>query len=265
MMRSLRVCAQFLYRDLYVFSSDILFYVSNYALIYPLCYMLTFAYLMPETVMANTEAKELFVLTMLSGNVVFLMINMSWKLVSPLLYDMESTKVIQFQMMHLHPYAVLFEHVLFFTCFSFCFLAPFFAVGKITLGDLLDISHINWPALLLMTLLGCLFTVTYCLCAVMIMKSSKQTGSFWVRFTIPLTIMGGFWVSWHTADTFWPLLGRILLANPFIYATEGIRRAVTGSDTYFSIPLCAVMLTIFSLAFFTGACWFMRKKLDPVL
>ena len=62
-----------------------------------------------------------------------------------------------------------------------------------------------------------------------------------------------------------PLLGYLMLLNPCMYITEGLRQVLTGSSTYFSAWICIGMLLCFACSFFICSCYFFKKQMDPVL
>jgi ABC-type polysaccharide/polyol phosphate export permease len=96
------------------------------------------------------------------------------------------------------------------------------------------------------------------------MKNTRQISGLWIRVNIPLFVLGGFWVPWFTIFQVSNIAGYIVLLNPFIYVTEGLRRAITGSEFYFSIPTCIIGLLGFSALFYATACYAFNKKMDPV-
>ncbi len=264
MLATLRVFWAFLLRDIYVYSKRISFYLSNYLILYPLIFIIAFGYLVPRTLMYQSENADIFMITLLSGNVLLITLKMFSLITSPMLYDFVGNRYIDFEITRLKPKLVLLKTIIFNTCFAFIFLSPFFFICKLILRDNFNIPYVSWPAVLLITFLSCLCLASYVLFAMCVMKGPRQIGSFWIRVNIPLFVLGGFWVPWFTMFQVSKLLGYATLANPFIYVTEGLRRALTGSELYFSIPTCSIALLLFSVAFYFGACHFFNKKMDPV-
>lgn len=261
---TLRVFFAFLQRDIYVFTKRLSFYATNFLLLYPVNFIITFGYLAPKTLMHNPESAHLLMITLLSGNVLLIILNMVGNFTNPMLYDFTTTRYIDFQITHLPAKLILLKTIVFNTIFSFLFLSPFFVICKLVLRDNFHIPQVSWPAVLLMTFLSCLCLSSYMLFATCYMQGPRSIGSFWIRVNIPLFVLGGFWVPWFTMFQVSPALGYVTLANPFIYVTEGLRRALTGSEQFFSIATCSIALIIFAVVFYIGACYYFDKKMDPV-
>ncbi|MEX0849004.1 MAG: ABC transporter permease [Candidatus Dependentiae bacterium] len=264
MIAHLQIFLAFLWRDFYVYSKRISFYLINYTVLYPLNYIITFGYLVPKTIMHGADNADVFMITLLSGNVLLIILNITFNLTSTLLYDRETTHYIDFQITRLGPSLILLEHIIFNTLFAFVFLSPFFFICKIILGESFDTNQTSWAYVILITFLSCLCIASYTLCAICIMKSTRQISSLWIRVNIPLFVLGGFWVPWFTIFQVSNIAGYIVLLNPFIYVTEGLRRAITGSELYFSIPTCVIGLLGFSFLFYITAYYSFNKKMDPV-
>ncbi len=264
MHNTLGVFLQFFYRDIYVYAKRIRFYITNYLLIYPVIYITSMVYLSPNTYALGDNTTVLMI-SLLSGNLVLLMLNLAFNIISPMLFDREYTHFVDYQIRHLQPYAFLAQQVLFTTLFSFMLVLPFFPIGKLLLWHSLDLSHTSWPLLIILLLCATLCCSTYTMLAVCAMSNIKQIKTFWVRVSIPLFVLGGFWAPWHTIYEASPLLGYLMLLNPCMYITEGLRQVLTGSSTYFSAWICIGMLLCFACSFFICSCYFFKKQMDPVL
>jgi ABC-2 type transport system permease protein len=263
MNHTLAVFLEFMYRDMYVYAKRIRFYITNYVLLYPFIYIMCYAYLTPNTYkLADTTC--VLMISLLSGNLLLILLNLSFSLISPMLFDRQQTRFIDYQIRHLPPYAFLAQQITFTTLFTFLFVLPFFPVSKLLLWHSLDLSRTSWLQLIALLLFGSLCCNTYTMFAICMMSRIDQIKILWVRVSIPLFMLGGFWAPWHTIYKASPLLGYLMLLNPFIYVTEGLRFAITGSADYFSAWLCVGILVILSLAFFTSSWYFFNKRLDPV-
>ncbi len=263
MNHTFAVFLQFLYHDIYVYAKRIRFYIINYLLIYPVVFITGFAYFAPNTYMLGDNTTVLMI-SLLSGNLLLLMLNLAFNIISPMLFDREQTHFIDYQIRHLQPYAFLAQQILFTTFFSFLLVLPFFPISKLLLWHTLDLSQTSWPLLITLLLCATLCCSTYTMLAVCAMSNIQQIKTFWVRVSIPLFVLGGFWAPWHTIYETSNLLGYLMLLNPFMYVTEGLRRTITGSQNYFSAWICIGMLICFSLSFFISSCYFFKQQMDPV-
>ncbi len=264
MLVQARTLWAFLQRDIYVYRKRIRFYLSNYLILYPLNYIITFGYLAPKALMQTTEQADVLMITLLSGNLLLITLKMFSLMTSPMLYDFIGNRYIDFEIMRLKPKLVLLKTIVFNSIFAFMLLSPFFFICKLILRDNFNIPHVSWPTVLLITFLSCFCLASYVLMAMCIIKSPRQISSFWIRCNIPLFTLGGFWAPWFTMFQVSKPLGYAVMLNPFIYVTEGLRQALTGSELYFSVGTCSIALIFFSIVFYIGACYFFDKKMDPV-
>ena len=263
MNSSLKIFLQFFYRDWYVYFKRIRYYIINYCLIYPLVYSISFIYLTPQTFSLGDQT-ETVVVSLLSGNIMLVMLNITWIIISGLLYDFEYNRYIDFQIMRLQPAWVILEYISFASLFGFLFIVPFFPMSKLIVRNMLDTSHASWPQVVAVVFAGAWCCAAYTMLAVCAMKNVRQISTFWIRFSLPLFMLGGFWVPWSVTYKASPLLGNIMRLNPFMYFTEGIRRAITGSADFFSVPTCIAMLLGYAVIFYAASLYFFNKKVDPV-
>ena len=64
--------------------------------------------------------------------------------------------------------------------------------------------------------------------------------------------------------SFSPFLGRLMLLNPFVYITEGLRYALLGDPQFLPVWQCAPMLAGFTVLFTCGTWHFFKKKIDHI-
>lgn len=263
-MHTFGVASQFMYRAFYIRRKRLSFFILNYVCIYPITYIFCFAYLTPQAYELDAQAISSSVISLLSGNIVLLLLNINFNIFSPLIYDRIHTRYIDYQIRHIHPYALLAQQAIFAACFSFTMLTPFFPLSAYILGTTLNTSQTSWPLLYMVMLCGSLCCTTYTTLAVWVLTKPDQIKNFWIRFSIPLFNLGGFWAPWHTTYKTSRILGYAMLLNPFTYITEGLRYALTASSSYISAGYCMGILMLFSSLFFIGSCYFLKKRMDPV-
>jgi|GEM_PF-631752 len=256
-----RVFVQLLLRDIVVYSKRLQTYGLNFAVFYPVVYAISWGYLQINTYLAsnNSLGSILFI-----GNVLTIFTSLTFDIAFVYLYDKEHDRFIDYQMLLIKPTLVLIERIIFATLFTFIISLPFFSISKLILGNLFDVSKTNWMHLLLILLCSSLVSATYNFCAVTIMTSTKQTEHFWMRFNIPLFTLGGWWAPWFIVNSFSTFLGVLTLFNPFMYITEGLRRAITGNPHFLSIQWCCFGMLTYSLVFTVVACYYFKKRLDHI-
>lgn len=254
----------FCYRDILVYGRRWNYYALNYMLLYPLNYLISECFIAPRVLMQSASQAELFMITLLTGNVMMIMISLSFNLLSPLLYDMEQTRTIDFIMTRLTPSLYVLQRICFAaSVMSFCLL-PFFVISKCLFGSHFNTSHANWPLVMLLLSVSAWMIASYTICALSLLRSTQQFGTLWIRINIPLFVLGGFWAPWHIMYKTSALLGTLTLANPMLYVTEGLRSALTNSKQFLPAYACLIALIFFSAIFYVTACRALRTKLDPV-
>ena len=85
-----------------------------------------------------------------------------------------------------------------------------------------------------------------------------------MRVIYPLWFLGGFQFSWQAMYSFSPVLGYLLLLNPYIHAMEGMRGAILGQSGFLPFWLCMPVLFIFTLFFGWWGIVRLKKRLDFV-
>ncbi len=253
---------QFLKRDMYVLKHRIRTLAITYVVITPALYTFENAYLRANLFFAHGGSKLNMV--MFTGDLIFLLMIITYKITVDLLFDLEQTKFTHYQMSVLGPRLFLLERIVFRTMFTFVLLLPFFPIAKLLARDLLDTSNISWPLTFLILLLGSLCGTAYHQLAMCILKGSHQIGHFWSRFNITILMLGGSMFPWHTAVEFSKVFGYALLLNPFIYVTEGLRQTIIGGPEFISLKTCIAALMTFSIIFIIMGWYFFKKKTDHI-
>jgi ABC-2 type transport system permease protein len=137
-------------------------------------------------------------------------------------------------------------------------------LGKLILWNQFDLTSIVWGKLILFIVLMniVLATVTFLVSA--LVPSMDKFDTMWVRFIMPLWLLGGFQSSWLLVYNALPIFGYCLLLNPMTYLTEGTRAALLGQTGCLSFWLCCAVLIV--LGFWIAAWSFkgLKKRLDFV-
>ncbi len=82
------------------------------------------------------------------------------------------------------------------------------------------------------------------------------------HYVEPFFWTGGYYFTWHLLYTKSHFFGYLLLANPLIYATEGMRSAIFNNPESLPVWLCCLMLLAFTALAGTVGMWRMMKKID---
>ncbi len=95
-------------------------------------------------------------------------------------------------------------------------------------------------------------------------ENMSKIGSMWIRVVFPLWMLGGFQFTWEMMYAKSPLLAYVLLLNPFLYTTEGMRAAILGQSG--SLPIALSFFAGLALTFVCGCIGVSRllRRLDAV-
>ena len=129
----------------------------------------------------------------------------------------------------------------------------------------IDLSHFSLmkfiPALIMTNIMSGMFSVIAGSYVTNIMFIDR----LWTRFIYPLWYLGGSIFPFKVIWVNFPILGKILLLNPVIYATEMVRASILSPDLYL-LPywLSFSVVTIASLIFYVLGFMNMKKRLGFV-
>ena len=262
MNRSVKLFFQFFRRDAHIHFKRIKYYIVNYGLIFPCMYSLCFGYIQPNLYFETGNTA--FATLLYSGTILLPLIVLGYSLTFQLLFDLEHVQFINYQITILNPRLVLLERVIFYAIFLFLIVMPFFPISKLLLQHNLETPNISWPRLAIILFASSLCSVAYHQLAACILKSSRSISQFWSRWNSQLLIFGGFFFPWKTLTQFSTIFGYILLANPFIYMTEGIRQSIIGGPQFLSFSICLIGLLSFTIIFYVASWHFFKKRTDHI-
>lgn len=260
---SFMVFLQFLRKDFYTYRHRLLRYALNYSVIYSLIYAFSMVYLQSSLYFpgGNTyKGTMLFV-----GSTLITILVFANKITVPLLYDFEQDRYIDYQITLLSPQLVLLERIFFTSVFSFLVLLLYFPLAKLFFRNYFVTTHTSWPLFFLILYLSCLLCASYSMFIVCYLKHSSSLARVWRLVNSNLIfLLGGTFLPWHIINQFSSILGGIALLNPFLYITEGLRRATLQSPEFFSIPSCIAALVIGIVGFTVASFYAFKKKIDHI-
>ena len=95
-------------------------------------------------------------------------------------------------------------------------------------------------------------------------ETFPQIRKIWTRLIFPMWFLSGVEFPWNIVNKLSPKIAYALLANPMIYAMEGIRATVLGQANYLSFWICLPVLWLFAISFGFIAIFKLKKQLDYV-
>jgi len=260
--RTLLIVKNFIWRDLFVCFRQIKNYIVNYTIIYPVLYSFTYGYIIPNTLFDKSSLTSVSII--ITGSIVALMFTAIINFNLYTLIDFENDRHVNYQLTILNPRLVVVQKIFFSAFFVFILLTPFFVVAKLILRENLDTSNMVVSKFLLVLFLACIMCSAYVIMCLSILKGTHRTGSWWRRVNNPMLMLGGSWVPWVAIYKFSPVLSYIVLLNPIIYVTEGIRGSVLGGNMNFPYHYCIIAILIYIVIFINLAFYFFKKRTDHI-
>jgi ABC-2 type transport system permease protein len=262
-METFSIAVQFFRRDLHVYLRKLPRFCAQYAMIYPLFFGICWAYLVPHagaTGAAQSAASSIIFV----GIMLFSILPFAFAITADFLFDFEHERFIDYQLILIPAWAIIVQRIVFSTLFIFFGLLPFFPFTKLVFGQLVNLPYVSWSGTLLMMFFASFFVSAFQMAFFSYARGTMQVRHFWRRISYPMSMLGGFLVPWKVLVAFSPLIGYLVLINPYLYITEGLRSAILGTDQFFPWMMCIGALLGFGLFCMTLAVVLFRKKVDPV-
>ena len=108
-------------------------------------------------------------------------------------------------------------------------------------------AHVSWGWFFALLVSNALIYGFFSIFLSSVIENMSKIGSMWIRVVFPLWMLGGFQFTWEMMYAKSPLLAYVLLLNPFLYTTEGMRGAILGQAGSLPTAMC-----FFAGLFFAG-------------
>lgn len=258
---TLSTALQFMKRDFFVHTRRIRTWLINYAILKPILYSLYIAYVQAR-VFFGAAGDPVRGTTIFAGEMLFVIFPLSYQLIIPLLYDFEGDRFINYQIIMLKPQWVIIQKIMFSSLFTFAMALPFFPISKLLMGSNIATENTQWVSLCLFLYVCSLAASAYHMLAACTLKNGQATRMLWARISLPLIFLGGMSVPLYVIKLYSPLLTFISYANPIIYISEGLRKALLGSDLFLDLSVCTLVLLAYTAIFTWFACYYFKKRTD---
>lgn len=262
MYKKARTFLEFIYRDAYVYWQRSTSYFINYCIIYPAIFSFAIGYLQANLFFGPGSEKVGTIVFI--GHVIIIVFVLANNLTMNLLFDLEGVRFIDYQITILSPRLVLLERIIFASLFTFIMAIPFFPIAKLILMQGLVTQNTSWFFVYVLLYIGALSCAAYHQFAACVIESSRQMRSFWMRFNFIMITLGGIFTPWYITYKFSPLLGYLMLLNPLVYITDGLRQAIVGGKEFLPIWVCIIALCIFTTIFTILSWHAFKKKVDHI-
>jgi len=259
MVTQLTVFLWLLWQDIRVFFHEFFSNLFN-AIFWPTVVVLVSNYILPLIGMPSSYGSFILVGTVASM-CLFDSVNKAQAMVS----NMESSNSISYQLV----LPISATGLLLKIATSFALTAAFMnmltlPVGKLLLGSSFDMTAIDPLTAIAMFILINIFFGMFGLWIAGWAKAASDFRHIWMRFVLPLWMLGCYQFPWHTIRAAYPLVAYLDMLNPMVYAFEGVRGALLPTEQHISLAVCATMLILFSIGFFLHAYLLFKRRLDFV-
>lgn len=259
LITSLRIAGWLLWCDIQSFMRDWWNNTLN-SLFWPIVLILSNGYILP----AMGIPADYGAFTTISMLIIMASFT-AWSSANVLAADFESTRSIGYELTLPLPYWMVYGKIIIhFALKAALFNVISLAVGKIILLDAFSLGNFHVLKFLFIYLIASIFFGAFAIWAASLAGNVERFMNLELRLAGPLFFICGYSFSWQTLHTISPIMGKIMLLTPWIYAYEGTRVAILGQDQYLNYWLCIGMLIIFIVLFSAHGLWLFRKRLDCV-
>lgn len=248
---------QLLKTDLIVFKKDLIGTIID-GLIWSGIVVFVSAYILPFFGMA----KEFGFFTLI-GCVASWSLFEIWPSIATFIADIEGVKCIDYQItLPIPSWMVFIKRSLGYSLKAMvitCFIIPF---GSLILWDKVNFTNFSFVRFIIIFITINLFSSVFGILLASLVENMNRIGKVWMRILFPMWFLGGAQFTWVMIYKLSPVFAYVSLCNPVLYAMEGIRSSVLGSEAYLPFWNCVAMLWFFTFLFGWIGIKRLEKRLD---
>ena len=179
--------------------------------------------------------------------------------------DLEGDRTIAYDLtLPTHTATVLCSHIFYYTTIGTLMSFASLPLAKLILWNRFDLFSVSWAKLLFFVVLTNAFCATATLLTSALIPSMDKFDILWTRVMFPLWFLGGYAFAWSSVYATAPKLSYILLLNPILYMSEGIRAALLGQEGTINFWICSVVLIVMWIGVGFWSFKALKKRLDFV-
>ncbi|MCI5052638.1 MAG: hypothetical protein MRY21_05840 [Simkaniaceae bacterium] len=256
---SLNIFWQMLRRDMTIFFRDYIATLIDGLMMF-ITNLVVFAYFMPYMGMSDSYGLFIFV----GALAIFGFFDTVGK-VAEIIMDIEGSSFISYSLiLPIHSTWVFIKIAVGWALRSMCMIAPMFLFGKLILWNRFDMMQVDYPKLILIFISLNLFYGFFSLWMTGMFNKISSVNHLWMRVINPMFMFGGYFFTWYSVFHAKPLIAKLILLNPVIYASEGMRAAIIGQSGFLPYWICIAALWGFTFAFGAHAIHRLKRHLDCV-
>jgi len=223
-------------------------------------FIFTMAYVLPQIGLSTAYGAFFAV-----GMIVTVAFWDNWNTTTKFIADLEGARTIEYYLTLPLPAALYFiEQLCYFAIRAGAVGLGIVPLAKIILWNQFDLSQITFFNTTIIFIGSMFFCAAISLFMASIVKDINNLGHVGIRTLFPMFSTGGTQYSWLTIYALSPIFAYFSLANPLLYATEGMHAAMLGQSGYLPLWICIIMIVIFTIALAIWGIIRMKRRLDCV-
>lgn len=260
MLLSLKTCSRLIWRDTVVFMPSFFNRFIN-ACVWVVLTLVVFEYLLPDLGMAKGYGPFMACASAINWGFFEVMEN-----VYRLLADLQGERSISYDLTLPLPQWMVFFRIALANALQAMVVSVFILpLSIVVLWGSFPLHEISFIKLGAIFIIANLFYGFFSLWITSMTANVEALSNIWMRLIFPLWWLGCYQFNWQTLYNMSPTIAKIMLLNPIVHTTEGIRAAVLGQQGY--LPFWG---SFFALVGFTFVISFvgikrMLKRLDCVV
>ncbi len=148
---------------------------------------------------------------------------------------------------------------------SIIFVFITFALTILILWNEIDWALFSWPKTIAIFMVISLFAGCFFILLSSIAQNRKDLHKIGFRIIFPLWFFGATQFPWQVVyDKISPKLACVLLANPWVYAMEGMHAATMGQKGFLPFWICVIVLLVTSFLFGILGIVRLMRRLDTI-
>jgi len=229
------------------------------AIILGLLYTILYGYFFPALGMQLSNSLPLFL-----GIIINLLVSVAYSKCVGMKSEIDFKRFFDYHLtLMISKYWLIAEYIIAYTIDLIISTLPAFIIG-LTLLYKISKFEINLGLFFIIYFLSSLFLSLLFLFIAFGISWNWFINNTWERLLSPMTHLGGVFFVWYRLEKAWPSLANMVIFNPIIYMTEGLRYSVLGPQNFIPIKISITVLFFSSLFLIIPLIYAMNKHLDPV-
>lgn len=257
MLLSLKTCSRLIWRDTVVFVPSFLDRFFN-ACIWVILTIIVFQYIFPNLGLSEDYGAFMACANAINWGFFEVMEN-----VSRLIADLDGERSISYDLTLPLPQWMVFCRIALTNALQAMAVSVFILpLSMIVLWNNFPLIHFSCIKMFLIFSISNLFYGFFSLWVTSLIPNLSGMTNIWMRLIFPLWWLGGYQFSWNTMNSVSPVTAKLMLINPILYTSEGMRAAVLGQEGYLPFWVSFFALVVATLMVGFIGVKKMMKRLD---